>query len=79
MTTTTNISVFNVTKISSRCFADLPSAPLFISMEGNDWTGGISEICIHTGNAKLAEALVKAINNAVATVAEVTAKEVEVA
>lgn len=76
MATTTNISVFNVTKISAHCFADLPSAPLFISMEGDDWTNGMSEICIHTANAKLAEALVKAIND---TVAKLTVPEVEAA
>lgn len=72
-----NFSLHGVKKIEAHTYADLPSAPLIIGFQADDFAGGWSEIIIHTDNPALTAALVKAINDAVASVKP--APEVEAA
>ena len=73
-----NISFQNVKIIRCTTFSELGSTPFHIHLESGN--GSFGEICLHLENAKLAEALVKSINETLKSfelepVAETPAKD----
>lgn len=56
-----NLSFQNVKLTEAKAFLELESVPFFIKFEGEN--GGWGEVCFHIGNIRLAEELVRSIND----------------